>query len=224
LLEREHGGLERALQGGQLEPLLADPPPVGVAPVFAREIATPVAGQELEHAMPPAEDIAAEVVAAADEITYSLLALIEDVDGGELASAEQSHELRGVASIGLDPLPGPSRGQRWRNDRTGDAERRDLTVEIVAGYPGFVARRHRPFALEPLEQAADQARVVRDFPQLRSRVARAQDSGDDLPLAVIKRHVGSILVHDRPPFACGSVPAWNNPRLCNRSGRSFHIV
>jgi hypothetical protein len=36
--------------------------------------------------------------------------------------------------------------------------------------------------------------------------------------------VCNILVHDRPPFACGSVPHRNNPRLCDRSGRSFHIV
>jgi hypothetical protein len=43
---------------------------VGVAPVLARDIAAPVAGQELEHAMPPAEDIAADVVAAADAATH----------------------------------------------------------------------------------------------------------------------------------------------------------
>jgi len=66
--------------------------------------------------MPPAENIAADVVAAADEIAHGLLALVEDVDGGELASAEQSHELRGVPAVGLDPLPGASWGQRWRND------------------------------------------------------------------------------------------------------------
>src|SRR5205809_5966106 len=140
------------------------------------------------------------------------------------ASAEQSHELRGVPAVGLDPLPGASWGQRWRNDRAGDAEPGDLTVEIVAGHSRFVARRHRPFALEPLEQAADLACVVRDLAKLGLRVAGTQDPCDDLPLAVIERHVGSILVHDRPPFACGSVPARNNPRLCNRPVRSFHIV
>src|SRR5213078_3811205 len=82
----------------------------------------------------------------------------------------------------------------------------DLAIEIVAGHPGFVARRHRPFARQPLEQATDLARVVRELAQLRLRVAGPQDPRDDLPLAVIERHVGSILLHDRPPFACGSVP------------------
>src|SRR5437667_8742860 len=147
LLQREHGGLDRALERRQVESLLTDPSPVGVAPVLAGEVGVPVAGQELEHAMPPAENIAADVVAAADEIAHGLLALVEDVDGGELASAEQSHELRGVPAVGLDPLPGASWGQRWRNDRAGDAEPGDLTVEIVAGYSSFVARRHRPSRL-----------------------------------------------------------------------------
>src|SRR3989441_11461116 len=135
---------------------------VGVAPVLAGEVGAPVAGQELEHAMPPAENIAADVVAAADEIAHGLLALVEDVDGGELPSAEQSHELRRVPAVGLDPLPGASWGQRWRNDRARDAEPGDLTGEIVAGHSSFVARRHPPFALEPLEQTAGMACVARD--------------------------------------------------------------
>src|SRR5436309_14603619 len=155
LLEREHRGLERALERRQIEPLLADPPPVGLAPVLTGEVGAPVAGEELEHAMPPAHDVAAEIVATADEIAHGLLALVEDVDGGELAGAEQAHELHGIAAIGLDPLPRASRGQRRCNDRTGDAERRELPVEIVAGHSGFVARRHRPLALEPPEPATD---------------------------------------------------------------------
>src|SRR5207247_5077866 len=143
LLEREHRGLERALERRQVEPLLADPPPVSLAPVLTGEVGAPVAGEELEHAMPPAHDVAAEIVATADEIAHGLLALVEDVDGGELAGAEQAHELRGVPAVGLDPLPGASWGQRWRNDRAGDAEPGDLTVEIVAGHSRFVARRLR---------------------------------------------------------------------------------
>ena len=50
-------------------------------------------GEELEHAMPPAEDVAANIVAAADEIAHGLLALVEDVDGGEFPGAKQAHEL-----------------------------------------------------------------------------------------------------------------------------------
>src|SRR5439155_539988 len=117
-----------------------------------------------------------------------------------------------------------ARRQRGRDDRTGDAKRDELTVEIVAGDSGFVACRHRALALKPLEEATDLSRIVRDLAELGLRVARSQDPHDDLPLAVIERDVGSILLHDRPPIACGSVPARNNPRLCDMAGRSFHIV
>jgi hypothetical protein len=51
-----------------------------------------------------------------------------------------------------------------------------------------------------------------------------QHRDHQLPLAIIQRNVNGIVLHDRPPFACGSVPARNNPQLCNRSGRSFHMV
>ena len=224
LLQGEYRGLERALQRRQVEPLLADPPPVSLAPVLAGETGTPVTGEELEHAMPPAEDVAANIVAAADEIAHGLLALVEDVDGGEFPGAKQAHELCGVAPVGLDPLARAARRQRGRDDRTGDAKRDELTVEIVAGDSGFVAGRHRAFAFKPLEEATDLSRIVRDLAELGLRVARSQDPHYDLPLAVIERDVGSILLHDRPPIACGSVPARNNPRLCDMAGRSFHIV
>ena len=56
-------------QRRQLEALLAEPPPVGLAPVLAREIGAPVPGEQLEHTVAPAEDVAAEVVATADKIS-----------------------------------------------------------------------------------------------------------------------------------------------------------
>ena len=116
---------------------------------------------------------------------------------------------------------------RWPGRRgvsAGAMTEQATPVEIVAGDPRFVARGDGPLAIEPFEQAPDLARVVHDLAKLGLCVARAQDSRDDLPLAVVERHVGSILLHDRPPIACGSVPARNNPRLCDTAGRSFHIV
>ena len=52
----------------------------------------------------------------------------------------------------------------WWGSRTLDGSDERLVdgiVEIIAGHSGFVARGHRPFALQPLEQAADLSRVVR---------------------------------------------------------------
>jgi hypothetical protein len=140
LLQREHRGLERPLQRWEVEPLLADPAPMRLAPVLTAEVGAAVASQKLQNAMPPAEHIAPDIVAAADEITHSFFALVGNADGGEFAGTEQTRELGRVAAIGLDPLPGPSWRERWRDHRTGDTERSDPTVEIIAGDPGFVAR------------------------------------------------------------------------------------
>src|SRR5262249_13161631 len=39
-----------------------------------------------------------------------------------------------------------------------------------------------------------------------------QDADHDVMLAVIEPDKCSTLLHDRPPFACGSVPSRDNPR------------
>jgi hypothetical protein len=115
--------------------------------------------------MAPAEDIAPEIVAAADEIAQGLFAFVQDVDGGEFAGAKQAHQLGGIAPVGLDPLPGPARSQRRSDHGAGDAQRRDLTMEIVARDPGFITRGQWPFGFEPLEQPANLSRVVGNLAQ-----------------------------------------------------------
>jgi GNAT superfamily N-acetyltransferase len=42
--------------------------------------------------------------------------------------------------------------------------------------------------------------------------------------SVTIRHVCNTLLHDRPPFRLWLCSSRNNPRSCDRSGRSFHIV
>jgi hypothetical protein len=195
-----------------------------LTPIPAEEIEAPVPSQEFQQAMPPAEDITTDVVATTDQIAPRLLDLVGHVDGGELARAIEVDERGRVAPVRLDPPPRAPRRQGRRDHVARYPERAELAVQVIPRSAGFVARGHRPLVLEPCDQAADVLRVIRNLPQLRCGIGGPQDPGDDLPLAVVQRHVGSILLHDRPPFACGSVPARNNPRLCNRSGRSFHIV
>ena len=46
----------------------------------------------------------------------------------------------------------------------------------------------------------------------------------ELAFAVIDAHVNGTLFHDRPPIVCGTVATGNNPRYCDKAGRSFHKV
>ena len=81
LLERDEGGIQGPLQRGMLELLLAEPDPMPLRPVLAAEEATAVTVQELDHPMPPAENVAPDGLAAAQEIA-DRLSLIGHANGG----------------------------------------------------------------------------------------------------------------------------------------------
>ncbi len=197
--------------------------PLGPVPAVAG--APAVAGEELQEPVPPAEEILLQVFSAAEEIPDGLLGLVGHPDGGELPGPEEADELGGVPAVGLDPLPGLAGGERRGHDLAGDAESGELAVEIVPRGPRFVAARHRPLPLQPGEEAPEVAGLIRELAQLRLRRLGPQDPQHDRVLAVIEGHGRDILFHDRPPFACGSVPTPEQPTLlCDRSGRSFHMV
>jgi hypothetical protein len=53
----------------------------------------------------PAHHVPAHGVPTPQEIAHALLGFVGDLDGRELAGAEQPHQLPGVPPVGLDPLP-----------------------------------------------------------------------------------------------------------------------
>src|SRR5437870_13914377 len=78
---------------------------MGLAPIPAGDVHPPMAGQELQQTMPPAENVAANIVATTDQISSPLLHLARHVDGGELPRAIEMDELGRVAPVGFDPPP-----------------------------------------------------------------------------------------------------------------------
>jgi hypothetical protein len=172
----------------------------------------------------PPQHIPPDGLATPEQVADRFLRLVGHVDGGELAGTEETDELDGIAAIRLDALAGSPRRQRGSHHRTRDPARGDLPVKIVVRDTGLVARDHRALAREALEQPPDELRVLAHLPLLGLTLSRPQDRDHDLPLAVIERHECSTLVHDRPPFRLWLCSPRNNPRLCDRSGRSFHIV
>jgi hypothetical protein len=167
--------------------------------------------------MPPPQDVAAHRLAAPQQIPDRFLRLIGHMDGGQLAGAEQPDQLPGIPLVGLDALARAPRGQRRRDHLTRHAEPGDLAIEVVARHAGLVTDLDRALALHPLDQAAQESGIVGNLAELGLLAAGAQDPDDELPLAVIDSHERSTLSHDRPPFACGSVPCPEQPTLmCDR--------
>ena len=75
LLEGEERDVQRPLQGGLIEPLTAEPGPVPLRPVAPRKVAPAMAIEELHDPMPPAEDVPAHILAAAQEVPDAFLRL-----------------------------------------------------------------------------------------------------------------------------------------------------
>ena len=112
LLDREQGGVEGPLQFRQRELLRSEPGPVGLPPVGAGAIDPAMPEEELDEPMAPADDILSNVITAAQEVPDRFLGLVGHMDRGELPGAVEPDQLRRVAAIRLDPLPGPARGER----------------------------------------------------------------------------------------------------------------
>jgi hypothetical protein len=94
-----------------------------------------VAGEEFQHAMPPAQDVATDIVAAAQQVAARLFRLVGHVDGGELPGPIEAHQLGRVAAVGLDSLPGAPRRQRRRDNLTEHPEGCDPPIEVVTETP-----------------------------------------------------------------------------------------
>ncbi len=198
---------------------------MALGPVPALAVDPAVAGQELHEPVAPAEEILLHVFPAAEEIPHRLRGLVGHVDRGQLPRPEEADQLRRIPAVRLDPVPRLAGRQGGSDDLAGDAQGRELPVQVVPRGTRLVAGHHRPLALEALEEPPEMARLVGDLAQLGLRRFGPQDPHHDRVLAVIEGHVRGILLHDRPPFACGSVPSPEQPTLlCDRSGRSFHMV
>ena len=205
--------------------LAPEPGPVPLGPVAALAVDPTVAGEELQEPVPPAEQILLHIFAAAEQIPDRLLRFIGDADGGEVPRAEGAHELGRIPAVGLDPVSGLPGGQGRGHDLAGNAEGRELAVQVVSRGARLVAGHDGALALQPIKEAPEVPGLIGDGAQFGHLGLRPQEPRHERVLAVIEGHVRGILSHDRPPFACGSVPSLEQPTLfCDRSGRSFHIV
>ena len=190
LLEGEQGGVERPLQRREVEPLGADPGPVALGPVLARDVESPMPIEELQQPMAPSQDVAAHVLAAPRQIADRFLGLVRAraIAVSSPAAKEPDAAWR-LAAVGLDPLAGPARGQCWGDHLTGGPTGGDLSVEVVPRDAGFVADRDGALARQSPKQRAGSDATPWHLALLRLSLPGAQDRHHELPLAVIEPHV-----------------------------------
>jgi hypothetical protein len=225
LLDRPAVFLVGPVKGGEGEVLAPQPGPVALGPVAPGPVHAAVPREELHQAVAPAAQILLDVLPAADQIADRFRRFIGHRDRRQLAGSEQANQLGRIPAVSLNAIPGFARGERRGDYLARHGQRGELPVQVVARRARLIAGDHLALALQPLEAAAHVPRLVRDRAEFGLRGLWPQDPEDDRAFAVIHGNVCGMLVHDRPPFACGSVPGWEQPTLlCDKCGRSFHMV
>ena len=198
-----HGALQRR----EGEVLTAEPGPVALGPVPALAIDPAVAGQELAEAVPPAQEILLDIFPAPEQIPGRLPRLIRHGDRRELPGPEEADQLDGIPPIGLDPVARLPRRQGRGHDLAGDAEGRELAIEVVAGRPRLVAdltgpsrfsrvnRRRTWRGSFGIERVSGASAPGRRIPSTRVRLLSSMATN------MVSFFMTGLL------FACGSVPS-----------------
>ena len=206
LLHGEDVFLEGARQDGEGKALGPNPRPVPLGPVPAVAVEAAMAGQELPEPVAPAEELLLDILPAPEEIAPGLARLVRDGDRREIARSEEPHQLADIAAVGLDPIAGFPGCERGGHHLAQHAKGRALAVQLIAGRAGLVADPDVAFAPQALEVAPEVARLIGNRVDLRLLTAGPENANPAGAFAIVNGHKDAILFHDRPPFACGSVP------------------
>ena len=195
-------GLQEALQ----------PFSMNLTPVtrFAEDEATPA--QELEDVVAGAENLALETLAAAHEVSDSLLSGRGNTNGGELADSVKPTKLGGIVAIELASLAGPNRNEGGSDDVTVDALGGDLTVEHVAGTTGLVAGSHLSPPCPSAEEPAELAEVIGELLDVFGFGSIIDKDGNH----------GGVLVDVHPDVNDGARHGAGPPIGCDLERRMWH--
>ena len=140
---------------------------------------------------------------------------------GQLARPVQPCQAGGVATIGLDPVAGSLRDQRWRNDDTVVPAPRKVTLNSVAARPRLVAEaKPHPFTAELARHAIECRRRVRNpavLPYLAADAILGYRHNDPL-LVNVQTDIRDTIPHDPSPMH----EARYRPIRCNP--RYLHTV
>ena len=94
--------------------------------------------------MSAAHQIHPHRVTSTNQIPQRLLLIAGNPDRMKLAGQQQPHQMLGVATIGLDPIPARARDLARRRDHALHATPGELAREPVPGRASLIRHPHRP--------------------------------------------------------------------------------
>jgi hypothetical protein len=197
--------------------LSGQPRPVAQRPSAAITIDVAVAQQRLDHTMAARRASAAQIITGADQIPQPLLRWRGSRHKEKLSRAIQTHELLGVAPIGLHAVTCPNRDQRRRDHIARHAHAAQQPLKLIATRARLICHRQPLRSAQSLDEATNRALGVLHAHYLGLTPTRRQRCRHERELVLINR--------DPRPYLCrsGRANVWHgwSSFVCGtrRSGR-----
>jgi hypothetical protein len=135
--------IERRRGVDVIETLPSQPGLVHTCPGLPTRIRPALAQQQFGQSMTHPHQVSAGVLTGPDQIPGRLHFLLRDSDRGDLSQAQQPGQMRGVAGIGLDPIPRRPDQLRRRRDRATDLILRQCPGQPKSRGPSLIGHSHR---------------------------------------------------------------------------------
>jgi hypothetical protein len=143
------------------------------------------------------------VVPRPQQVADGLIFGIRHADGTQFIGPRQAGQLDGIAPVGLDPFPWPSRCQRGRHHRARDPACCEVPVEGIPARPGLVHHLHARYRTPQARQCRIQRRQVPADPADVANLATS---------SIRRRNLDRFLVNVQPDVQSGTVAHGLPPR------------
>ncbi len=219
-VEMDRHLLKRELRERVVQTLASDPRTVDLRPgLLALAEYPPMPEQLLKDAMAGRGPRATQIVTTAQQIAQPLGLRCRRLNIGQLAGAEEPHELLRVAAVGLDPVASTNGHQRWRDHLASHADTTQQPQQVKPTGPSLVTDRQALWTTETIDEPADRLLGRLDPLHLGLAAHRWQRRGNDRELMHIKAdpqtHIGGSK-------RSGNVRhGWSSIRMRHRPQRSI---
>src|SRR5688572_9527775 len=115
--------------------------------------ASSVAEEKVRQPMPGAEEIGADILAAAQQIARGFFLIARNVNRGERAGAVEDGELARIATVRFHAVAWTTRNQAGRDDVARNVPRGQRTLQFEPTRTGFVAAVDRALTPQALDEA-----------------------------------------------------------------------
>ncbi len=207
-VDRAAGVQQRGLRGRPFKGDRLQPGVVACGPRGAVLEANAVTQQQLREPVTRAHQVHPHRLTRADQVPQRLLLSARNTHRMQLPGQQQSHQQLGVATVGLDAVPGRPGDLARRRDDTLNATPGELARQPVPGRPRLIRDLHRTG--QPRTEPRRGGILAAHHERLQLPGLAVQHRRDDLRRVHVQADEGSSLRHGWfLLFGCGAPRGWS---------------